>query len=215
MTAIATSWLASAVLATLTGWLGYEFGTRREREKERRARNVVAATELVAPLRELQRLLRSFGCEPVERDEVAHAFINWSRSFDTHGHRLRQQWRHLARSVRDAAGTAFGGMSLVHIRPDIAQLDLGEPDRMWQDFADDYLDYASRCVLEWGDASPETPKDLMTYEAWLVRTNRREPFGTNHRHQGPQPTPIGWLARQRQKDTSGLTDTFRAPNSWA
>lgn len=189
MSAIATSWAGAALLAILTGWLGYAFGARREREKELRARNVVAAAELVAPLRELQRLLRRFGREPVDKRQVASAFISFSHASDAHGHCLRQEWRHLPRSVRDAAGTAFGGMSLVHIRPDIAQMDLGEPNGMWQDYADDYLDYASRGLLQWGDASPETPKDLMTYEAWLVRTDRRRPFGTNQELAKSGPAP--------------------------
>lgn len=50
---------------------------------------------------------------------------------------------------------------------------------MWQDFADEYLDYAARSILLWGDSSKDAPKQLMTYEEWLVRTGRREPWGTN------------------------------------
>ena len=181
MTAIAISWAGPTAIALVTGWFGYLFGARQEREKERRARNAKAAAELTAPLRELQRLLRRFGRVDLDKHEVAHAFLSLSAAFDNHGHRLPPGWRHLARSLRDAAGTAFGGASLVHIRPDVMQLDLGEPDAMWRDYADEYLEYAARCILEWGDSSQDRSKELMTYEAWLVRTGRQEQGGNNGR----------------------------------
>ena len=182
MSALTISWLGATALALVTASLGYAFGVRQEREKERRTRNFIGAAELVAPLRELQRLLRWFGREDVESDEVTSAFLDFSRAVDTHGHRLPREWSHISRSARDAAGTVFGGVSLVHLRPDARKLDLGTPDPIWQDFADDYLEYTARCVLEWGDASSAAPKVLMTYETWLVRTGRREPFGQNGPH---------------------------------
>jgi hypothetical protein len=58
-------------------------------------------------------------------------------------------------------------------------MDLGDPDFMWQDYADDFIAYAAACILSWGDSRPEAPKELMTYDAWLVRTERREPCGQN------------------------------------
>lgn len=67
----------AAAPAVLTGWLGYLFGARQERDKERRARDFTATIELVAPLRELQRLLRWFGRGQISRDEVASAFLTW------------------------------------------------------------------------------------------------------------------------------------------
>lgn len=176
---MAYSSAGAAALALFTGWLGFIFGTRQERERERRARNFSAATELSAPLREFQRLLRSFGRVDVARDELTTAVLCWAKAYDDHGHRLPHEWRHVARSVRDAVGTVFDGVALVHIRPDTADVDLGDPDVMWQDFADDYLNYVAGCVLEWGDASRAAPRDLMTYEEWLVRTERREPHGSN------------------------------------
>jgi hypothetical protein len=176
---MAFSSAGAVALALITGWLGYMFGMRQERERERRARVFAAAAELTVPLRELQRLLRSFGRVDVEKGELTSAVLGWAKAYDDHGHRLPRDWRHVAHSVRDAVGTALGGGTLVHIRPDTADADLGDPDAMWQDFADEYLDYVARCVLEWGDASRTTPKDLMTYEEWLVRTGRREPYGSN------------------------------------
>jgi hypothetical protein len=179
MDGMAIEWVGAAALAVLTGWQGYLFGVRQERDKERRARDFTAATELVAPLRELQRLLRRFGREQMSKDEVASAFLGWSTAFDQHGHRLPRQWQHVDRSVRAAAGTVFGGISLIHIRPDSNRMDLGEPDAMWQDYADDYLGYIARCILNWGDTARDLPKVVANYDVWLVQTERREPFGQN------------------------------------
>lgn len=49
---------------------------------------------------------------------------------------------------------------------------------MWQDFADDYLEYAAARILFWGDSGREAPNDLTDYDAWLVRTERWEPHRT-------------------------------------
>jgi hypothetical protein len=179
MSDIAASSAGSICLALLTCWVGYASGIRRERERGRRGRNLTAASELVAPLRALQVLLRQFGREDLAKSDVARAFLKWSKAYDGHGHRLPDQWRHLARSVRDATGTVFGGISLVHVRPNVKKLDLAEPDALWQDFADDYLDYAASSILRWGDSSVDAPKSLMSYEAWLVTTGRRKAIGSN------------------------------------
>ncbi|MCK6210519.1 hypothetical protein KZX45_08185 [Georgenia sp. EYE_87] len=182
MDALMTSSAGTVALALVTAWVGYLLGGKQEREKEKRSRNVLAAGELTEPLRELQRLLRRLGRDDVDKAEVVSAFIDWSSAYDNHAHRLPAKWRHLSRSIRDAAGTVFGGVSLVHIRPNLAHLELGEPDGMWQDYADEYLEYAASCLLKWGDSSKSAPTDLMTYEAWLVSTGRREPYGHN-RHE--------------------------------
>lgn len=176
MNELVASSAGAIVLALVTGWIGYAFGVRQERNKERRSRHFAAAAELVAPLRALQRLLRRFGLEDLGRDEVADGFRRWFAALDDHGHRLPQDWRHLGRSVRDATGTVFGGVSFVDIRPDAKDEELPQPDAMWQDYADEYLDHAARSVLSWGDSSREAPKRLMTYDAWLVRTDRQEPL---------------------------------------
>lgn len=179
MDGMAIEWVGAAALAVVTGWQGYLFGTRQERDKERRARDFTAATELVAPLRELQRLLRCFGRERVSKDEVASAFLMWSTTFDQHGHRLPRQWQHVDRSVRAAAGTVFGGISFIHIRPDSSRMDLGDPDAKWQDYADDYLGFIARCIWNWGDAARDVPQVVANYDVWLIQTGRREPFGQN------------------------------------
>ena len=176
---IALSMGGALGLAFATGWFGYAFGTRQEREKERRGRRFAAAAELVSPLREVQRLLRLLGRGDTSSEDVAEAFLVWSHAFNNQGHRLPDSWRHIARSFRDASGTVFGGVSLVHISPATTELELPKPDVMWQDCADDYLDYTANAILRWGDSSRDAPKDLMTYEAWLVRTGRRETDGSN------------------------------------
>ena len=177
MDELALSTLSAAVVALFTGWVGFTFGVRRERNAERRLRDRDAAFALVRPLRELQRLLRSYGGNPVEKDEVASAFLAWSEAFDDHGHRLPVKWRRVDRSVRDAAGTVFGGVSLIHVRPAIRHLELGEPDEIWQDFADDYIAYVSASILTWGDSSREPMKGILGYDDWLVKTERQEPLG--------------------------------------
>lgn len=174
MEGMAIEWVGAAALAVVTGWQGYLFGARQERDKERRARDFTAASELVAPLRELQRLLRCFGHEQVSKDEVASAFRMWSTTFDQHGHRLPRRWQHVDRSVRAAAGTVFGGISFVHFRPDSNRMDLGEPDAMWQDYADEYLGYLARCILNWGDTARVVPQVVANYDVWMVQTERRE-----------------------------------------
>jgi len=187
---IALSMGGALGLAFATGWFGYAFGARQEREKERRGRRFAAAAELVSPIREVQRLLRLLGRGDISSDEVAKAFLDWSHAFDNQGHRLPDAWRHVARSIRDASGTVFGGVSLVHIRPDTKELELPSPDVMWQDYADDYLDYTANAILRWGDSSREAPKDLMTYEAWLVRTGRRDTYGSNGHRLGADTATI-------------------------
>ncbi|WP_457208579.1 hypothetical protein [Nocardioides sp. P5_C9_2] len=176
---IAISTAGALGLSLATGWFGYVFGTRQERDKERRGRNFAAGAELVSQIREVQRLLRLLGRGDIDANEVASAFLAWSHAYDNAGHRLPDEWRHIALSVRDASGTVFGGVSLVHLRPDTMKLGLAEPDAMWQDYADDYLDYVANAILRWGDSNRDAPRTLMTYEAWLVRTDRREPYGAN------------------------------------
>ena len=178
MNEIVLSLVAVVVGALVSAWAGYTFGVRRERDAERRIRDRDAAMSLVKPLRELQRLLRTLGRDSVTTDEVASAFLAWAQACDDHGHRLPRQWRRLIRSVRDAAGTVFGGVSLIHIRPDSRHFDLGEPDEMWQDFADEYIDYIAASILIWGDSSREASKQVMSYDDWLVKTERREPLST-------------------------------------
>lgn len=176
MNELVGSLLVPAALAILGAWVGYVFGVRQERDKERRQRDHLAAVALVKPLRHIQRLLRAHGRDSVAPEDVALAFGSWSEAFDDHGHRLPDRWRKVHRGVRDAAGTVFGGVSLVHIRPDSRHLDLGEPDAMWQDFADDYIDYAAYSISTWGDSSRQPMKEFHSYDDWLVRTGRREPL---------------------------------------
>lgn len=59
----------------------------------------------------------------------------------------------------------------------MAGFPLGEPDVMWQQYADDYLEYAAWGTLTCGDSDPDAPKKLKSYEEWLVTTRRRDPWG--------------------------------------
>lgn len=157
-------------------------------DHEKRERALAAAESLVAPLRVLQSLIRRLGRTPVTREGVAVAFERWFSAYDEYGHRLPLQWRHLPRSVRDAAGTVFGGIAFVDLRPDSRDLELADPDWMWQDFADDYLEYCAAVILRWGESSLKKPAHLNDYERWLVATERREAIGRLP-HSGTRPGP--------------------------
>lgn len=58
---------------------------------------------------------------------------------------------------------------------------------MWQDSADDYLDYVARCILNWGDSAREASNGVLNYGLWLVQTERREPIGQNTTTSGARP----------------------------
>ena len=142
-------WVAGGpAAAALSLWFGYVLGVRRERAREARGRNQVAAGEVTRPLRELQSLLRRHGTVGVEASQVARASSDWSVVWDNHRLRLPEPWHHLSRSVRDAAGTALGGVAFVHLRPDASELPLEPPDAMWQDYADEYLGYLVNFILD-------------------------------------------------------------------
>ena len=48
---------------------------------------------------------------------------------------------------------------------------------MWQDFGDDYIDYVLDALLRWGDTQDR--RKMLTFDRWLVKTDRREPIGDN------------------------------------
>ena len=85
----------------------------------------------------------------------------------------------------DAAGTVFGGGSLIHIRPNSRHFDLSEPDEIWQDFADEYIACIAASILNWGGSSREAAKPVLGYDDWLVKTERREPL--SKRSSRPSP----------------------------
>ena len=70
-------------------------------------------------------------------------------------------------------------------------MDLGEPDATWQDYADDYLGYIARCILNWGDAAGDVPKVVANYEVWLVQPERREPLGQTSSGSGDRASHEG------------------------
>lgn len=165
--------------AVIAAWVGYLFGVRTARVQQRRAARSASALDLTEPLRELRALVRRHGRADLTPDDVAAAYADWAAAFDRNAHRLPDGWRHLSRSVRAAVGTVFGGITFVDLRPDAVELALEKPDFMWQDFADDYIDYAVYWLLTWGDSATTRRQDLFDYDTWLVRTERREPWGQN------------------------------------
>lgn len=163
----------------IAAWTGALFGSRELLGQERRAVRTTASKSLAGSVGELRRLLRSHGLVPVTPAEVGEAFLAFSTVLQEHDHRLPAGWAHLGRSVRDAAGTVFGGIAPADIRPDTLVEPLGSPGSMWQDFGAEYLEYVHLRLRRWGDSQRRSGERLLTYEEWLVATGRREPIGQN------------------------------------
>lgn len=171
-----TEILARTVVPVIAAsWLTYTFTDRAQRLREGRAQNLAAVVELTAGMRRFQLCLRAFGREYVDRADVEACFRDWAAAVDCHRHLLPAGWRHLPHSVRDATGTVFGGVSLVHVRPDAGGLGLCHPDAVWQDYADEYLDYAVACLQRWSHPIHRSPKVLVSYDDWLRSTGRTAP----------------------------------------
>lgn len=165
----------SGVVAEL---VGHSLSGRSERAKHVREDRRAIAAELVAPVRELQSLLRRYGVEDVGREEVQAACENWSLALEGQGHRLPWEWRHVPRNVKEAVGTVFGGVAYIHTDPNATKMEFGEPHEMWQEFAVDYLEVVAVKLLKWGDSVRGVSIVEEHYDAWLARTGRRDPYGT-------------------------------------
>jgi hypothetical protein len=172
-----TTFAFSTAVTVVGAWTVYYFTRRQSLAAEQRTRVLAAAVDLAQPLRELQMLMRSQGRVEVDQVEVADAFSRWGQGLDRQQHRLPDDWRHLRRSVLDAAGTVFGPVAFAHIRPDAAEHPIVEPDFMWQDFGDDYIDYVLDALLGWGDTQDR--RKMLSFDRWLVHTDRRRPVGEN------------------------------------
>lgn len=185
MTVDVTQTITALTPIGISAWFAYFFAGRQSRKQEQRGQRMLAAADLAQPLRDLRTLVRKHGRVSIEDGEVASAFESWFEAADRHQHRLPDEWRHVARSVRASAGTVFGAVSFVDIRPDTALEPLENPDALWQDFADDYIGYVLDRLVRWGDSSRSGPADLLQFDPWLVRTGRLEPTGTAPTRLGP------------------------------
>jgi hypothetical protein len=145
-----TTFASSTGVTVVGAWTVYHFTKRQALAAEQRTRALAAAADLAQALRELQMLMRKQGRVEVDQREVADAFSRWGQALDRQQHRLPDDWRHLRRSVLAAAGTVFGGIAFTHLRPDAADPPLEEPDFLWQDFGDDYIDYVLDERPRWG-----------------------------------------------------------------
>ena len=167
------------VTAGLAAWLTYVFTVRQAAGGERYSLRRAAADDLYPTLRQLQRVVRKHGRIEVSVAEVAIAFRVLFEALGRQEHRLPESWRHLSRSMRAAAGTALGGVSFVDLDPRAETLELADPDGHWHDYADDYIDYVVYRVMRWGDSLRGRALEMLDFDTWLVRTGRREPFGSN------------------------------------
>lgn len=177
MSALVTGWVGSTTSGVIAELVGHVLSGRSERAKELREGRKATAAELVAPLREFQSLLRRYGIEDVEREEVEAACENWAVALEDQGYRLPWKWRHVPRNVKEAVGTVFGGVAYVRTFPEIKGMDLADPHAMWQDFAIDYLEVVAGKLLEWGDSIKGASIVEEHYDAWLARTGRRDTYG--------------------------------------
>lgn len=73
----------------------------------------------------------------------------------------------------------LGAVALVHVRPDLAEYPLAEPDAMWQDFSASYIDDTLDSLTRWGDDAESIPKRILDFDRWLIATGRRQHIGTN------------------------------------
>lgn len=178
MSALVTGWLGSTASGLIAELFGHLLSTKSDRVKEVRECRKAAASELVAPMREFQSLLRRYGNEDVARDEIETACKDWAVALDAVRHRLPREWRHVPRNVQEAVGTVFGGVAFIHADPGTKKMTLGEPDVMWQEFADCYLEDVAARLLKWGDSISDVGIVEEHYDSWLARTGRREPYGT-------------------------------------
>lgn len=179
MSALLTGWAGSTASGVIAELVGHSLSERSERAKEIRAVRKTTAAELVAPLRELQSLLRRYGVEDVGREEIETACDNWSVALEGQGHRLPWEWRYVPRNVKEAVGTVFGGVAYIHSFPEAKRMVLGEPHAMWQEFAVDYLEDVAVRLLKWGDSARGVSIVEEQYDGWLARTGRRDPYGTS------------------------------------
>lgn len=181
LTADLWPWSLSLAAACLVSWLSYRLGGRAARDTDSRTLRLASAEQLAGPLRQLRVLLRSHGrIQPAPSSgSVAAVYLAWTAAFDRVGHRLPEKWQHIGRSVRAAAGEAFGAVTFADIRPETATEPLAEPDYKWQEYADDYLDYLLAAVLRWGDSTDPRTRELWQYDPWLRNTGRTGPVGAN------------------------------------
>lgn len=88
-----------------------------------------------------------------------------------------QGFRHLQRSVRDSVGEAIGGAVWVDSR-DICEHEPVTYDRMWTQYAAEYLSLMRDRVGTWGDLYSESKAaklSLPDYNTWLLHTDRWSP----------------------------------------
>lgn len=137
MTLAIAGLVSGQLTAVLAVWLTYRLTVRQAGGEAAMAARAVAATDLYAPLRELQSLIRRHGRLAVDPADVALAFRSFSDSDDRHHHRLPPPLAHLRESICAAAGTALGGISFVDLDPAMGYVGLAEPDGQWRDYADD------------------------------------------------------------------------------
>lgn len=211
MSAILTGWAGSTVSGLISEWFGHVLTVRAEENKEDRVRRRAAAAELISPLRELQGLLRRYGLECVSRDEVDSACRRWAVAMEEFEEDVSLKPRYALRNVQQAVGVVFGGVAYIHTQPDAKRMELGTPDAMWQDYAEEYLGYVAKRLQRWGHSRRGEPVAIESFDRWLVKTERRDPFGTVSLSSSARPARGAGPRCVRARRVESMGQTAPAP----
>lgn len=177
MTDVVLTKTAASFLGTLlTLWNG----NRSKAAEDARTRRRLVADELWEAVDGLQQLVQraDSSSDPVAlAAAIDRVYLVFRRS-----ERVRPwAFRHLQRSVRDSVGGAIGGAVWIDFR-DICEHEPVTYDRLWAQYAAEYLSLTRDRVAEWRAAYSERRADKVTlvdYNTWLLDTGRWNPADTS------------------------------------
>ena len=177
--------MTDVVLAkTATGFLGTLLtlwnGNRSKAAEDARTRRRFTADDLWDAIDGLQQLVqRAYSSsDPIAlATAIDRAYIAFRRS-----ERVRPwAFRHLQRSIRDSIGEAIGGPVWIDFR-DISEHEPVTYDRLWAQYAAEYLSLTRDRVAQWRAAYSERTAAkviLVDYNTWLLDTGRWNPADTS------------------------------------
>lgn len=165
---------SSALLATVTGGVGYGASVLTQRRSLRRELRVATADGIVPALETVRRLVRY---APAQGDagEWFAASAAALDAIDGELHRLPRSWRHLQQSVRITIGEASGAAAFADRRTPPRDVELAPYCPLWMDHAESYLTYTIRSLREWRDeigVGRRTSVRLLAFDPWLDQTGR-------------------------------------------
>jgi hypothetical protein len=148
------------------------FEWRRDEQADLRARRRHHAKVLLKRLKRVRLLLSRAEVERSPSPWV-RAVLKSYRALDAAGASLPKELRRIKGSLRDAVGTATG-MGLVDLMP-AREPQLAPYDRMWSQYAEEYVDLVIFRLQEWHNTWSNRRADrvtLPTFNTWLADTSR-------------------------------------------